>query len=108
MDGKLRSSMASGRELLNQFKAAAWKDPAEVEAFVASAEAPQTPELLKMLEIVSSRDGAAQRSRLSVFSRLIEKNPDRALFVPFVKAMKGAEPTLLVAQPASGDELPPF
>ncbi|HET7789034.1 MAG TPA: PilT/PilU family type 4a pilus ATPase [Myxococcales bacterium] len=86
--------MASGRELLNQFKAAAWKDPAEVEAFVSSAEPPQTAELLKMLEIVSSREGAAQRSRLSAFSRLIEKNPDRALFVPFVKAMKGAEPTL--------------
>jgi twitching motility protein PilT len=88
--------MASGRDLLNQFKAAAWKGPADVEAFVASAEAPQTPELLKMLEIVVSRgpDGGAQRSRLSVFSRLIDKNPDKALFAPFVKAMKGAEPTL--------------
>ncbi len=88
--------MVSGKDLLNQFKSATWKAPAEIEAFVASAEIPQTGDLLKILEIVSAKaaDANLQRSRLSVFSRLIEKNPDKALFAPIVKAMKAAEPAL--------------
>jgi twitching motility protein PilT len=88
--------MISGKDLLNQFKAASWKAPDEVEAFVAAAEAPQAPELLKILEIVSGKapDQGVYRSRLTVFSRLIDKNPDKSLFAPFVKALKGAEPAL--------------
>ena len=86
----------TGKDLLNQFKAASWKAPEEVEAFLASAEAPQPPELLKILEIVSGKaaDAGVHRQRLTVFARLIDKNPDKALFAPFVKALKGAEPAL--------------
>ena len=42
--------MLSGKDLLNQFKAAAWNAPEELEAFIAAAEAPQAPDLLKLLE----------------------------------------------------------
>src|SRR5438128_12317242 len=89
-----QASMISGKDLLNQFKAASWRGPDEVERFVAEAEAPQTAELLKLLDIVTGKapDAGVQRARLTVFARLIDKNPDKALFGPFVKAMKSAEP----------------
>jgi len=88
--------MIAGKDLLNQFKAASWRAPDEVEAFIAAAEAPQTAELLKMLDIVSGKapDAAVHRTRLTVFARLIDKNPDKTLFAPFVKALKSAEPSL--------------
>src|ERR1700693_842020 len=88
--------MMAGKDLLNQFKAASWKAPDEIEDFVAAAEAPQAPELLKLLDIVSGKapDAGVQRSRLVVFARLIDKNPDKALFAPLVKALKSAEPSL--------------
>jgi twitching motility protein PilT len=91
-----QATMIAGKDLLNHFKAASWKGPDEIDAFIASAEAPQTPELLKILEIVSGKttDTNVHRARLIVFARLIDKNPDKALFAPFVKALKGAEPVL--------------
>src|SRR3989440_1317653 len=91
-----RAPMIAGKDLLNQFKAASWRAPDEVEAFIAAAEAPQTAELLKMLDIVSGKapDAAVHRTRLTVFARLIGKNPDKTLFAPFVKALKSAEPSL--------------
>jgi twitching motility protein PilT len=91
-----QASMISGKDLLNQFKAASWRVPDEVERFVAEAEAPQTAELLKLLDIVTGKapDAGVQRARLTVFARLIDKNPDKALFAPFVKAMKSADPAL--------------
>ena len=86
----------NGKDLLSQFKAAAWKAPEEIEAFVASIEAPQPPDVLKLLDIVSGKppDANTQRSRLLVFARIVDKNPDKSLFVPLVKALKGAEPGL--------------
>src|SRR5437870_3011418 len=91
-----QTPMIAGKDLLNQFKAASWRAPDEVEAFIAAAEAPQTAEFLKMLDIVSGRapDAAVHRARLTVFARLIDKNPDKTLFAPFVKALKSAEPGL--------------
>src|SRR5215468_7708203 len=89
----------SSKDLLSQFKAAAWKAPEEVEAFLAAVEAPQPPEVLKMLDIVTGKapDATVQRGRLAVFARIIDKNPDKSLFIPFVKALKGAEPGLRTA-----------
>jgi twitching motility protein PilT len=91
-----QTPMIAGKDLLNQFKAASWRAPDEVEAFIAAAEAPQTAEFLKMLDIVCGRapDAAVHRARLTVFARLIDKNPDKTLFAPFVKALKSAEPGL--------------
>ena len=85
--------MLSGKDLLAQFKAASWKTPEEIETFVASAEAPAAPDLAKLFEVVSGKapDATVQRLRLAVFVRLVDKNPDKALFAPFVKALKGAE-----------------
>ena len=86
--------MVAGKELINQFKTASWKAPEEIESFIAAVQAPQASELLKLLDIVVAKtpDSSLHRSRLTVFARLIEKNPDKALFAPFVKALKSAEP----------------
>jgi twitching motility protein PilT len=88
--------MIGGKDLLSQFKAASWKGADDIDDFVSFAEAPQTSDLLKLLDIVSAKtaDGNLHRARLIVFARLIEKNPDKALFAPFVKALKSAEPAL--------------
>src|SRR5882672_5726363 len=91
-----RATMIAGKDLINQFKAASWKHPDEIDAFIGSVEAPDTSELLKILDIVSAKaaEGNQHRARLVVFGRLIDMNPDKALFGPFVKALKGAEPAL--------------
>ena len=47
--------MVAGKDLLNQFKAASWKAPDEIDTFVESAEAPQAPELLKILVCPNDR-----------------------------------------------------
>ena len=88
--------MLSGKDLLAQFKAAAWKTPEEIEAFIASVESPAAPDLAKLLDLVAGKapDATVHRMRLAAFARLIDKNPDKALFVPFVKALKGADPGL--------------
>ena len=91
--------MLSGKDLINQFKAAAFKTPEELEALLMAIEQPQTPELVKLLEVVTGKapDVPVQRGRLAAFARLVEKNPDKALFVPIVKALKGAEPPVRAA-----------
>src|SRR5260370_3551150 len=91
--------MPSGKDLLAHFKAASWKSPEELEAFVESVEAPAAADLLKLLEVVTGKapDANVSRARLEVCARLTDKNPDKTLFVPLVKALKGAEPTLRAA-----------
>src|SRR5260370_9664558 len=91
--------MPSGKDLLAQFKAASWKSPEELEAFVEFVEAPAAADLLKLLEALTGKAPAANvsRARLQVFARLIDKNPDKTLFVPLPKALKVAEPTLRAA-----------
>ena len=91
--------MLSGKDLLAQFKAASWRTSEEVEAFVASVESPAAPDLTKLLDLVTGKasDATVYRMRLAAFTRLVDKNPDKALFVPCVKALKGADPGLRTA-----------
>ena len=91
--------MISGKDLLAQFKAAPWKSPEEIEAFLAAAEAPAPSDLVKALDLVTGKapDAGVQRLRLTAFARLVEKSPDKALFIPLVKALKGAEPAMRTA-----------
>lgn len=86
----------NGKDLLNQFKAGTWKAAEEIEAFVAAVEGPEPSETLKLLDVVSGKapDANLHRSRLAVFARLVDKNPDKSLFAPFVKSLRGAEPAL--------------
>ena len=88
--------MLSGRDLLGQFKAAAWKGSEEIEAFLAAAEAPSAQDLLKLLEVLAGKapDAQAHRTRLGVFARLVEKNPDKSLFAPLARSLKSADAAL--------------
>jgi twitching motility protein PilT len=85
--------MIAGKDLLSQFKAASWKSPEEIEAFIASAETPAAADLLKLLDVLTGKipDANTHRTRLTTFARLIDKNPDKALFVPLVKTLKSAD-----------------
>ena len=76
--------MISGKDLLGQFKAASWAGPEEIESFVADAGSPAPQDLLKLLDVALGRSGdaAAQRARLTVFARLLEKNPDKSRVLP--------------------------
>jgi len=88
--------MLSGKELLNQFKTASWKGSEEIENFLAAAGSTASQELVKLLEVLSGKASDAQvhRARLGVFARLVEANPDKALFVPFVRALKSPDSAL--------------
>src|SRR3989442_1580564 len=88
--------MLSGKDLLSQFKAASWKSPEEIEGFLIAAEAPAAQDLVKLLDVLSGKasDAQAHRARLGAFARLVEANPDKALFVPFVRALKSPDSAL--------------
>jgi twitching motility protein PilT len=85
----------NGREVVGHFRSGAWKSPEEIDAFLAGVDDIQPPDVLKLLEMLGSRGGASdgvQRMRCLAFARLVEKAPDRSLFVPFVKALKTSDP----------------
>ncbi len=88
--------MLAGKELLTQFKAAAWKSPEELEAFLGAANAAPPADLVKLLEVVAGKapDAATAQKRLTVFAKLVEKAPDKSLFIPLVKALKLPDPGL--------------
>ncbi len=88
--------MLAGKELLAQFKSAAWKGPNEIEAFLTAAEAPPPADLVKLLEVLAGKapDAATARHRLTAFAKLVEQAPDKALFIPLVKALKLPDPGL--------------
>ncbi|MBS2021982.1 MAG: PilT/PilU family type 4a pilus ATPase [Deltaproteobacteria bacterium] len=88
--------MLSRTEVLATFKAAPWKRAEEVEAFVADAEQLLPADLLKLLEQLSGKvaDPNTHKARLLAFLRLTERFPDRALFAPFVKAVRTGDPGL--------------
>ena len=87
-------AMSAGKEPQGLFKSAAFKNPEEVEAFVASVEAPAPADLLRLFDVVTGKapEASLQKQRLAVFARLVERAPDKSLFAPFVKALKNAEP----------------
>ena len=90
------AAMLGGKDLLQHFKAAAWKAPEDVEAFVAGAEAPEAADLLKLLDVLSGKpaDANQHRQRLAVFARLVERNPDKTLFLPLVKGLRHPDAAL--------------
>ena len=73
------TAMISGKDLLSQLKAAAWKTPEEIEAFVASAQAPQAGDLLKMLEVVTGNRRAVRAYEKLGFEDTGERVPHPVL-----------------------------
>lgn len=85
----------SGRELVKRFRDAAWASPEERLALVEDAGVPETADLLKLLETVTSRRNSAEmtkhRERCDVLGRIAQRASDPALFVPFVRTLRGGD-----------------
>lgn len=96
----------SWKEHFRQFRAAPWASAQEQETFLAGIEPLSPAELLKLLAVVTDAKASKEHShrrRVAVFRRLVEQAPDPALFIPFVRCLRAAEPT---ARAALADLLP--
>ncbi|MDD5308608.1 MAG: PilT/PilU family type 4a pilus ATPase [Deltaproteobacteria bacterium] len=85
------------KELLKQFKSAPWKGKEDVEAFVRAAPREELDfkvidEMLDMMcSAKLSEELHAHNTRCAIFTRLADKVLDKALFVPYVKALKAGD-----------------
>ena len=88
-----------GRDLVRNFKIGSWGHSAQIEHFVSAANDYTTQDLLKLLDILQSKQvakesPAALKNRCAAFSQLVGRAPDPVLFQPFVKILKSGPPTL--------------
>ena len=84
-----------------KFKASKWSTPAEVEAFVLECGKADSETIVKLLDLLTAKDAtsdpALHKRRCTVFSLVAQQALSPELFVPFVKALKTAGPTLRIA-----------
>ena len=85
------------KDLLTTFKTAPWRSADDVERFVASAGEVAAAEIAKLLELIVGRSGPVDADkhalRCHAFLKLASGINDRALFAPYVRALKNADPT---------------
>jgi len=90
--------MLVGRELLKRFKAITNMNPEGAAEFIMMVEEVRTQDLIKMLEILCNkkftRSLRDHQIRCGIFAQLAKRSGDRALFVPFVRAIKVADSRL--------------
>ncbi|MDW8252151.1 MAG: HEAT repeat domain-containing protein, partial [Myxococcales bacterium] len=86
------------KDLLRLFRAPTWTDGTSLNAFVASVGDLAAGDLLKLLPLLSERslvaEGVPHRARCLAFVALCERTPYPELFVPIIRALPGADPTL--------------
>jgi len=86
------------KELLRRFKAAGWPGPAQVHALLTEVQAVGREDLERLLSVLLGKglpgDSRDQTNRLFVFRTLAEKVIDKALFLPYVRALRGADSQL--------------
>ncbi len=86
----------TGKELQAHFKNANWGGPKGVATFVAAVEEVTSPDLLKLLNMLTTKklqaDAKRHELRCDVFSKLCQRTDDKELFAPFLSALKGADP----------------
>jgi twitching motility protein PilT len=84
----------TSKDLPVHFKTAMWRSGEQVDDFVNSLVDLQPSDLLKVLDLLANKgvpgDVQAQSMRLLAFIKLVEKCADKSLFVPLVRALKGA------------------
>lgn len=88
------------KDLFKDFRAALWVNPQQMEAFLLAADVVQSVDLLKLLAVLTDSKASKEpthRQRVIAFKSLVEKAPDPALFIPFVRTLKAADPTLRAA-----------
>ena len=85
------------KDLVKQFKAAAWTSAEEAQAFCLEAGTLPAGEVVKLLEVLLNPgrvDSAAQHNRALIFTRIVEQSATEELFVPFLRALKPADPVV--------------
>ncbi len=105
-------------EIISSFKSSNFDIPADANRFLTAAGQLDAPTLVKLLEVLTARGATANAAvyhrRCAVFGALAAKTLDINLFVPYVRALKGADFTLKqtlselipkVPQPAQFGEL---
>jgi twitching motility protein PilT len=84
--------------MIAQFKSSKWATPAEVEAFVLQCGKPDSQSILKLLDLLAAKGAASDlplhKRRCTVFSLVVQQALAPELFLPFVKALKTADPVL--------------
>ena len=80
------------REQHLHYRAAPWTSPEETQAFIAGAQPVAAEDVLAMLRALTDKalggDAAAHRRRCAVFAQLGAEVRDRALFAPYIAALK--------------------
>ncbi len=91
--------MIDSKELQRRFKTAGWPAPAEVHALLAEAPVLGRDDIEKLLALLLGRglpgDARDQTNRLFIFRTLAEKVIDKALFIPYVRALRGGDAQLI-------------
>jgi twitching motility protein PilT len=86
----------NAKDVLRDFRAAAWRDAAEVQRFVDAASLLEAADLQPCLAVLLDRraaaEGRAHALRCAVFRRVCEAGEYRGLFVPLVRALRTADP----------------
>ena len=87
------------RDILTFFTSAAFANEAEEKDFVDTARTLKSPDALRLLEVVTNRalaqkDPGRHAKRLKLLSTIAEGWSDKALFLPFVRALKAADAPL--------------
>lgn len=92
----LRANPMNAKDVLRDFRAAAWRDAGDVQRFVDAAALLEASDLQPCLAALVERRAAAEGRthalRCAVFRRICEAGLHRGLFVPIVRALRAADP----------------
>jgi twitching motility protein PilT len=87
------------KELLRRFRAAGWPSPTQVHALLGEVPPLARDDIERLLGVVVSKglpgDSRDQTNRCFVFRTLAERVIDKALFLPYVRALRSADGQIL-------------
>ena len=87
------------KELLRRFRAAGWPGPTQVHALLAEVPPLARDDVERLLGVLISKglpgDARDQTNRCFVFRTLAERVIDKSLFLPYVRALRGADGQIL-------------
>ena len=93
--------MIDSKELLRRFKAGGWPGPAQVHALLGEVPALGREDIERLLAVLVSKglpgDSRDQTNRLFIFRTLADKVVDKALFLPYVRALHAGDPQVAAA-----------
>jgi twitching motility protein PilT len=83
------------KELLKRFRAAGWPSPTQVHALLGEVTEIERDDIERMLSVLVSKglpgDSRDQTNRCFVFRTLAERITDKALFLSYVRALRGSD-----------------